>query len=221
MVKPRVPETNEGIQDEFDVKDYDIYAKTMRDRGWLETDELIKFGITGGLALEVGPGPGYVGLEWLAKTRDSRLEGLEISQSMIDIARKNAADYHLDPQRAAYVLGNAMDMPFPDDRFDAAFSCGSLHEWEDPVRILSEIHRVLKPGGRFFINDLRRDLPFFIKWFFRVSVRPKSMRPGLQSSLQASYTCEELAKILAASPLKNGGRITSNLFGLTLSGKKD
>jgi hypothetical protein len=39
----------------------------MRDKGWMETDLILKLGIQHGLALEVGPGPGYLGLEWLKK----------------------------------------------------------------------------------------------------------------------------------------------------------
>jgi hypothetical protein len=65
MVKPRTIETTEGIQGEFDVEMYDRMMRRMRDRGWLETKLILKAGIKQGMALEVGPGPGYLGLEWL------------------------------------------------------------------------------------------------------------------------------------------------------------
>ena len=219
MVKPRIPETNEGIQGEFDVKEYNRFARNMRDRGWMETDVVIKSGINRGLALEVGPGPGYIGLEWLKKTRNTRLTGVEISKNMIEMAEQNAGEYGFTPERVKYVEGNAMEIPFPAESYDAVFSCGSLHEWEDPLRILSEIHRVLKPGGRYCICDLRRDLPLFIKWFFYTSIKPASMKQGLKTSLRASYTKAELVKILAASPL-NGGVVEANLFGLSAWGAK-
>ncbi len=60
MVESRIPETNEGIQGEFDVGEYNLFARTMRDRGWMETDVIIKSGISRGMALEIGPGPGYL-----------------------------------------------------------------------------------------------------------------------------------------------------------------
>ena len=60
MVRPRVVETTEGIQDEFDVSAYDQMMRRMRARGWIETAEILTFGITSGTALEVGPGPGYL-----------------------------------------------------------------------------------------------------------------------------------------------------------------
>ncbi|MBN1190609.1 MAG: class I SAM-dependent methyltransferase [Dehalococcoidales bacterium] len=219
MVRPRIPETDEGIQGEFDVREYDRFARKLRDRGWMETDVILKSGINRGLALEIGPGPGYVGLEWLKKTDNSRLEGLEISRNMIAIAEKNAREYGFDAQRIRYIQGNALDIPFPANRFDAVFSSGSLHEWEKPLRIMSEIYRVLKPGGRYCICDLRRDLPIFIKWFLFASARPSSMRHGLSTSLQASYTRKELEDILAVSSLDDAS-VKVDLFGITVTGKK-
>jgi hypothetical protein len=63
VTKPRIVETDEGIQGEFDVQIYDALARRLRDKGWMETREIFKAGIVSGLALEVSPGPGYLGLE--------------------------------------------------------------------------------------------------------------------------------------------------------------
>jgi ubiquinone/menaquinone biosynthesis C-methylase UbiE len=219
MVESRIPETNEGIQGEFDVGEYNLFARTMRDRGWMETDVIIKSGISRGMALEIGPGPGYLVLEWLKKTHNTSLVGIEISKNMIAVAIKNAREYGLNSGRARYTEGNAMEMPFADDSFDAVFSGGSLHEWEEPSRIFSQIHRVLKSGGRYCICDLRRDIPFFIKWFFYAATRPDSMRHGLRTSLRASYIKPELENIIAASPL-SGACVKTDIFGISISGIK-
>ena len=79
MVKPRIVETDQGIQGKFDVRIYDSMMRRMRDKGWIETSLILKVGIRHGLALEVGPGPGYLGLEWLKKTVGTNLRALEIS----------------------------------------------------------------------------------------------------------------------------------------------
>ena len=42
MVKPRVVETNEGIQGEFTVEIYDKMMRNLRDKGWIETDLITK-----------------------------------------------------------------------------------------------------------------------------------------------------------------------------------
>jgi hypothetical protein len=67
MGKSRVVETDHGIQGEFVVQDYDKMMRYLRDKGWMETDHIINWGLDHGLAMEVGPGPGYLGLEWLKK----------------------------------------------------------------------------------------------------------------------------------------------------------
>ena len=51
MMKPRVVETDHGIQGELVVQDYDKMMRYLRDKGWMETDSIIKSGISQGLAL--------------------------------------------------------------------------------------------------------------------------------------------------------------------------
>jgi ubiquinone/menaquinone biosynthesis C-methylase UbiE len=218
MVKPRIVETEEGIQGEFNVETYDRFMRGMRDRGWIETNLVLKAGITQGLALEVGPGPGYLGLEWLKKTEGTKLKALEISPDMITIAERNAKEYGLQ-DRATYVKGDAREMPFDDNTFDAAFTNGSLHEWSQPKKVLNEIHRVLKPRGRYLISDLRRDMNPIMKWLMWVFTKPKEIRPGLVSSINASYTPEEIREMLDESDLTRA-TVRTVLVGLVVTGVK-
>jgi hypothetical protein len=81
VTKARIVETVEGIQDEFAVDVYDRMMRRLRDKGWMETDRILKSGITRGSALEIGPGPGYLGLEWLKKTEGTSLTAVEISKA--------------------------------------------------------------------------------------------------------------------------------------------
>ena len=218
MVKPRIVETDQGITGEFSTQMYNIMMRTMRDRGWIETNLILNEGIITGLALEIGPGPGYLGLEWLKRTDGTQLKGLEISSDMIALASKNATEYHLS-HRVTYYLGDAQQMPFKDGDFDAVFTNGSLHEWANPVAILNEIDRVVKPGGKYLISDLRRDMNPLIKWFLWLTVKPKGMRPGLITSLNAAYTMAEIREILTNTKL-NGWQVNQNPFGIVISGQK-
>ena len=188
----------------------------MRDKGWNGVQTMIGSGIRGGRILEIGPGPGYVGLE-LAKELDSVcLTGCEISPAMIRIARRNASQYGIS---AEYVQGNAIELPFEDESFDAVISNGSLHEWELPVRVFDEIHRVLRPRGRYCITDLRRDVARWKKWFVYSGTRPREMRSGLVTSLNAAYTLTEMTELLRNSALR-GGAVKSEFFGLCVFGEK-
>ena len=217
-MKPRMIETNQGIQGEFNVTIYDQMQRRLRDKGWIETPAILKKGITSGLALEIGPGPGYLGLEWLKQTQGTLLKGLDLSQDMIKIAERNAKEYGLS-DRVEYLYGTGNRLPFDDGRFDAVFTNGSLHEWADPHNTFNEIHRVLKPGGKYCISDLRRDMFVFIKWFLWLNTIPREIRPGLLTSINAAYTPAEIKAILQTTKLFKS-QVESNLIGLLISGTK-
>jgi ubiquinone/menaquinone biosynthesis C-methylase UbiE len=218
MTKPRIPETDRGIQGEFNVTLFDRFQRRMRDKGYILDKELVKRGIASGCALEIGPGPGYLGLEWLKRTAGTTLKGLDISKDMIAVAQNNANEYCLN-QRVEYVHGNGDKMPFADDSIDAAFSSGSLHEWENPRKTFDEIWRILKPGGVFFISDLRRDMNPLLRWFLWIQSKPKWLRDGLLSSIKAAYTPDELRELIQGTKLENG-TVAHTPIGLKLIGRK-
>jgi len=109
----------------------------------------------GSRVLEVAPGPGYFAVE-LAKLGNYRLTGLDISRTLVEIARENAraAEVTVDFQ-----LGNASAMPFGDANFDFVYCSAAFKNFTEPVEALNEMHRVLRPGGEALIMDLRKDAP--------------------------------------------------------------
>jgi ubiquinone/menaquinone biosynthesis C-methylase UbiE len=102
--------------------------------------------------LEVAPGPGFCAIEIARSGR--YVTGLDISETFVRIAREHArrAGVAVD-----FRLGNASAMPFPDASFDFVVCAAAFKNFSDPVGALNEIHRVLKPGGRASIYDLRKD----------------------------------------------------------------
>ena len=218
MNRKRVIETNEGIQSEVTVTDFNLMQRSFRDRGILETRAIIKSGINKGTAVEIGPGPGYLGLEWLKSTHKTSLIGVEISPAMIHQAEKNRSEYKLD-ERSRYIEGTALKIPLEDESADHIFSNGSLHEWENPYIVLSEVYRVLKPGGKLFISDLKRNLSLFITLIMQISSRGKIMKKGLMTSIQAAYTRGELLRLCEWSAFEKY-RVKESLFGLELTAQK-
>jgi ubiquinone/menaquinone biosynthesis C-methylase UbiE len=223
MVKKRIPERDHGITGEEEVSEYDRFQKYLRDKGILETDNIIKHGISYGTALEIGPGPGYLGLEWLKKTKNTKLTGLEISEDMKKFALENAEEYGME-NRVEYVIADATrSFPFESSTFDAVFSYGSLHEWTDPIPVFNEIARVLKARGRFFISDLKRNINFIMKSLMNMMTKSAGiviLRDGVITSINASYLKKEILEILKKSDLNNFS-VSEHSAGLRIKGTKD
>ena len=219
MTKPRIPETDQGIQGELLIETYDQFSRYMRDKGLLGWNDLLTIGIDHGHALEIGPGPGYLGLEWLARSKNTCLIGLDISSDMVNLAENNARAYNL-AKRTEYVLSSGDDLPFEDDYFDAVFTNGSLHEWANPQGTFNEIWRVLKPGGMVHISDLRRDMAAPIRWIMWLICQPKEIRPGFITSLNAAYTPNELHDLLTVTAMKSC-TVNPTPFGLSIQGCKN
>ncbi len=220
MVKQRIIETDTGIQDEEIAGEYDKMMRKDRDKGVLYTNDIIKYGINEGSVLEIGQGPGYLGLEWLTKTQNTNLTGIDISESMIKIAEKNAKEYGFLNSRAKYIKCDAHELPFDNESIDNVFSNAVIHELGDPVKLFNEISRVLKPGGKYYLSDLRRDMNPVIKFLMKKSTKNKQLVSGFMSSINASYTKKEAEGILAGSDLKEC-TVTVNPFSIFIKGIKN
>jgi len=107
----------------------------------------------GSTVLEVAPGPGYFCIE-LAKLGSYAIIGLDISHTFVEIASKKAAEAGV---QVDFQQGNASSMPFTNDTFDFLLCRAAFKNFAQPVRALQEMSRVLKPGGRGLIIDLRKD----------------------------------------------------------------
>jgi SAM-dependent methyltransferase len=109
---------------------------------------------TGGQVLDVGCGPGHLANR-LAREHGLEVTGLDLDPAMIERARANAERADIAERRPAFVLGGVAAMPFPDASFDLVVSTLSMHHWADAAAGLAEIGRVLGPGGRALIWDIR------------------------------------------------------------------
>lgn len=107
----------------------------------------------GSAVLEVAPGPGYLAIE-LAKAGRFTVAGLDISESFVRIARANAANHGVEVD---FRHGNAASLPFDSGAFDRVVCRAAFKNFTEPVRALTEMHRVLRPGGKALIADLRSD----------------------------------------------------------------
>ncbi len=106
------------------------------------------YGITEGICLDIGTGPGYVGIE-LAKITELEMYFVDDKQEALVKAEQNVSKGGLD-NILHFTKADVCDLPFEDAFADLVVSRGSLWFWSDQVKGLQEIHRVLKAGGVAF-----------------------------------------------------------------------
>ena len=102
------------------------------------------------LVIDLACGPGTLALRFAPKVR--HVYGLDLTPAMLSRAREAAANEGL--ANIAFALGDAQNLPFPDRSLDIAVTSYSLHHMPDPARVVREMARVAKPGGRVGIIDI-------------------------------------------------------------------
>ncbi len=164
-----------------------------------------------GQVLDLCTGTGDLLLRLAANTNGSvKLTGLDFSQPMLDIARQKADKRHA--QKVELIHGDAADMPFPDDHFDAigiGFAFRNLtYKNPDRDKFLKEIHRVTKPGGKFVIIETSRPRSALVQQgvnlYMNLAVKTlggalsghKSAYRYLAHSAKNYYTPDEVAGLL-------------------------
>jgi len=109
--------------------------------------------------LEIGPGTGYYTLdlaEWVGP--EGRVEIFDLQQEFLDHVGRLAAERGLE--NVLPTQGDATALPYEDASVDAVILVAVLGEIPDRAAALSEIRRVLKPGGRLVVGELFGDPHF-------------------------------------------------------------
>jgi ubiquinone/menaquinone biosynthesis C-methylase UbiE len=177
--------------DGFIARQYDKTARSSMAELYRTWAQRISAGLTeGGSVLEIAPGPGYLAIE-LAKRRNVRITGLDISETFVAIARANAQSAGADID---FRQGDVSVMPFENEKFDFLICTSAFKNFSEPLKALNEMHRVLKRGGKAWISDLRRDVSnetidnfvsdtmkikglagIFMKYTFKQTLRPRAL----------------------------------------------
>ncbi|WP_135535178.1 MULTISPECIES: class I SAM-dependent methyltransferase [Halostella] len=132
--------------------EFDEWAATGRDRGMEKRHwHTAKHALSrmpveqGDVVLDLGCGSGYAGRA-LRDTNDAgRAYGLDGSPEMA----RNASEYTDDPQ-VGYVVGDFGALPFAENSVDHVWSMEAFYYASDPDETLSEVRRILRPGGTFY-----------------------------------------------------------------------
>jgi len=169
--------------------------------------------------LEVAPGPGYLAIA-LARLGVT-VVGLDISHSFVRIA---AAQASIAGVTAAFRQGDAAAMPFAAGTFDFVVCRAAFKNFGDPEGALAEMHRVLKPGGRALIIDMRGDtsdaeIADYAHGYGRGSLDRLTMRMIFRSLRKRAYTPDALAGMAARIPFARRA-ISRDMIGMEVTLEK-
>jgi demethylmenaquinone methyltransferase/2-methoxy-6-polyprenyl-1,4-benzoquinol methylase len=157
----------------------------------------------GEAVLDAACGTGDLALAGL-KAGAGRVTGLDFSERMLDRARRKSS-------QVEWVHGDLLELPFEDGSFDAATVGFGVRNVADLELALSELRRVLRPGGRLAILEITRPRglvrPFFSLWFDRIVPLLGKVLPGgsaytyLPASVKRFPDAETLAELMRAHGL--------------------
>ncbi len=125
--------------------------------------------LRGKRVLEVSCGAGG-GASYIVRTLGpASYTGLDLNPASVDFCRRRHRLPGLD-----FVQGDAEDLPFADETFDAVINVEASHQYPRIDRFLTEVARVLRPGGHFLYTDNRR-VPDIAGWEVSLAAAPMRM----------------------------------------------
>lgn len=99
--------------------------------------------------LEIGFGNGKFFEELSALSEQLELHGIDFSSAMVREATSTNEEL-IAAKKLQLHFGSSSQLPFEDNYFDKIFCINVIYFWDEPSKHLTEIKRVLKPGGKFF-----------------------------------------------------------------------
>lgn len=139
---------------------------------------------SGGRALEMGCGRG-LGMEIiLDRFGAAEVHGFDLDPSMVRLARRRLSRRGIRPR---FWVGTATSIPCSDGKYDQVFDFGIIHHVIRWREALAEVFRVLKPGGRFYVEEYLRDFICHPVWR-RLLDHPQSDRFTAQNFVAALET---------------------------------
>jgi len=156
--------------------------------------------------IDIGCGGGF--LSNTLAYQGHQVTGIDLSEESLNVARK-----HDTTCTVCYQNANAYSLPFSSSKFEIACAMDILEHVEEPIKVIAEASRVLKPGGLFFFHTFNRNWLSWlfalkgIEWFvqnapsnihlYRLFIKPSEICHYLEKS------CLNVSEILGLMPAMN------------------
>ncbi|MBN2634815.1 MAG: bifunctional demethylmenaquinone methyltransferase/2-methoxy-6-polyprenyl-1,4-benzoquinol methylase UbiE [Prolixibacteraceae bacterium] len=119
------------------------------------------------IILDIATGTGDFAIAAAEKLTKSKIIGIDISAGMLEVGIKKISRKGLS-NRIELQKADSEDLPFEDGKFDAAIVGFGVRNFENLQKGLSEIRRVLKPGGVFYVLEFSKPAKSPFKQLFRI-----------------------------------------------------
>jgi ubiquinone/menaquinone biosynthesis C-methylase UbiE len=139
------------IREQF-TRQAEVYARMRQTTDQRGLDGLVRLAGTtdGDRVLDVACGPGFLTMTFAAHAADAT--GFDATDALLALAREEAARRGL--ANVTFTSGDAEDLPYPDETFDVVACRAAYHHFPRPERVLSEMRRVVRRGGRMVVADM-------------------------------------------------------------------
>jgi demethylmenaquinone methyltransferase/2-methoxy-6-polyprenyl-1,4-benzoquinol methylase len=120
--------------------------------------------------LDMATGTGDVAFMLAKHYPDASIEGVDLSDNMLRVARRKATKRQMD-DRVVFSQGDSESLPIGNDTYDKVTVAFGVRNFEDLKTGLQELCRVLKPGGRIVVLEFTRPQSFPFKHLFSLYFR--------------------------------------------------
>jgi ubiquinone/menaquinone biosynthesis C-methylase UbiE len=154
-----------------------MHRETIKHMAIVNTDHILDIGFGGGASIK----------QLLAKTRGGKVTGIDLSETMVSRGMslfKSA----ISQNKLILKTADVSSMPFDEASFDKACTINTIYFWSDPAAVFSEIYRVLKPSGIFYLTFREKDV--------------MSQMPFTQHGFRL-YNIQEVKNFLSAAAFKD------------------
>ena len=141
--------------------------------------------------LDIATGTGDLAI-MMSQLNPDKIIGLDISAGMLDVGKRKIANVNLS-DKIDMVVGDSENMPFDDNTFDAITVSFGVRNFANLDKGLTEIKRVLKPGGTFVILETSNPTKFPFKQgykFYTTYILPFIGKIFSRDKAAYSYLCE-------------------------------
>ncbi|MCB9875299.1 MAG: class I SAM-dependent methyltransferase [Planctomycetaceae bacterium] len=189
------PEVMDTIEEARDYNEMD-HSEVNR----LFVDDLLACGEISGDILDLGTGTALIPIELCTRVEDCRVMASDMSACMLDLAVYNLA---VSPAEGRIQLdqADAKQLHFEDEQFDIVMSNSIVHHIPEPVSVLREALRVVKPGGLLFFRDLMRpadaDMVGHLVATYAAEANDRQ-RKMFDDSLRAALSLEEIRQLVSS-----------------------